>query len=251
MGAIMLVSSIIVLIVTIIFESQIEGVLSAYGINFKTAVLFLIDRPLLIPSSVLASYFLWAFYMVISEHNWDDVEFSTWNPAMAHTKNGKYKTIKGGIKIINSKNDVLENCEVELLEYEVQYEKQNSNTKSSKEISAFFQDSEYPAGLYWWIDKSMYDGGIDIGRGKEAYLVLVLYDDKPGVVVLGEKDPEYMKYTLLTKKTPHIGLLDNDTLLYLRISAKVSGKPLLPKKIGLRIDITNDKPVQEVLEADN
>ena len=136
------------------------------------------------PLFVLAAYFLWAFYMVIIEHNWDDVEFSAWNPALAFTKNGKSERIKGGIKIVNNKDDVLEICEVELLKYESQHEKQNFITKSSKVMSAFFQDSSFPAGLFWWTDKGIYDESIDIWCRKEAYLVLVLFDDKPDVIVL-------------------------------------------------------------------
>lgn len=222
----------------IIIEGQIEDILNEYNINLATIIVFFVNRPFFIPVLVLTGYFGWAFYKVVTAHNWDDVEFVTWNPMIT-------REAKGGIKIENNKNEVLENCEADMMLHESIGKEQ----ADSIELEEMFIDSEYPAGLYWWVDNKIFEGPIDIGRGKEAYLVIVYYDRDPGVEVLGEKNPEYMKYLIKTKKTAHIGLFTTQRLIKIRISANVENKPLLPKEINVKVDVySDDDMIIEILE---
>lgn len=210
----LLIVSILPKILTIFFEGKIEDLLSLNIKNLNKMIFWIIENPWLLPFTVLAAYFIWAFYMVVTSHNWDDVFFKEWLPNVS-------EEVIGGIKIINDKNEDIEDCEVEVMAHTIALP-----NWQPLPVGQAFEDM-FPLSLCWIINNEKVCATVTIGSKRERHLGMVYKENEKGK----------REISMQGKNTRYVRVYNPASYTMVRIAGKIAGKPLEPmyKVVAVRI----------------
>ena len=143
-------------IIQILFEK--------FGYTPELLISTLLKYPLLMPCLVITLYFIWVFYKVLTEANWDYLTINNLN-----TDDSSYSYAR--LIIINNNDEEITDCKVELVNFKFikNYE---------DEIAHIFYDQNFlPVQLAWFINGRDTYENIVISRNEEVQLSIA-YSDK-------------------------------------------------------------------------
>lgn len=159
--AMILIASASVYSFILVRDNAVSSFLSKIGIKINDIFSFITDKPYFLPILILSAFFIWAFYKVVTEHNWDDVLFENINPAGL-----SFPHIR--IKVENTNDEHLVNCTAKLETLElIQDFRENK----------YLYDSEsniLPVNLAWFFNGKEEYNPIDIPRSGKASISIAV-----------------------------------------------------------------------------
>jgi hypothetical protein len=167
---------------------------------------------------------------VLQQRNWTKVSFSEWFPVDGD--------VIGGIIVHNETIVDLKDCEVDIVGFDDDLMNASGFANNMVEFFDLMKkEGTFPSRLFWYEGKNNPKAIVNIGRGKEGYIMLVFaVDDK--TKVMGRKPT----YQIRTDRLAHVEPFMKGWL-YLRLSARVNDVPLPLMNIAVRLEVENETPV--------
>jgi hypothetical protein len=206
--AMILIASASVYSFILVRDNAISSFLSKIGITINDVFSSLTDNPFLLPVLILSAFLVWAFYKVITEHNWDDVLFENINPAGL-----SFPHIR--IKVENKNDENLKNCVAKLESVDL--------VKDFRE-NKYFYDSEtnvLPVNLAWFFNGKEEYNPIDIPRNGKASISIAVSEPL-------EKDAHAIFCTDIKSGSPIVSMHAGEYRAKINVYAELDDKPLSP-----------------------
>jgi hypothetical protein len=206
--AMILITSASVYSFILVRDNAVSSFLSKIGIKINDVFSFITDKPYFLPILILSAFFVWAFYKVVTEHNWDDVLFENVNPAGISFPYAR-------IKVENTNNEYIKKCRAELESFELLQDFRHNK---------YMYDSDkhvLPVNLAWVVDGKEIYTPIDIDRNGKCFISVAVSDPL-------EKDALAIFSTNVKGGSPIVSMHAGEYRAKIKVYADINDEPLAP-----------------------